>query len=205
MSAGGNGNRLGRRAIRAVAAMFIVVLLAGAAWCERSMRVAEVTGDGQIRDAEQHACTLLGVDLPLVPVMQRMKRRDIGFVQDEVIARLRTRLVGQSVRLVPEGDDAQSPAAALAAQQAVYLYLNDGTLVNRELISDGLAHTAVQPPFSMREAFLHAEAEAMTAKRGLWHEESPTVGRSGTKSIDNQVRTQDFVARYQGPAESEDH
>ena len=49
-----------------------------------------------------------------------------------------------------------------------YLYLSDGTFVNREIIRQGFGHAYLTYPFVYAEDFRAAEREAREAERGLW-------------------------------------
>ena len=49
-----------------------------------------------------------------------------------------------------------------------YLYLQDGTFVNEEIVRQGYGVAYTKYPFKYSEQFLKAEREARKAKRGLW-------------------------------------
>jgi len=50
-----------------------------------------------------------------------------------------------------------------------YVYLEDGTFVNRELVARGLARVYTEPPnLGKREELLEAQREALEARRGIW-------------------------------------
>ncbi|MCL6622480.1 MAG: thermonuclease family protein [Syntrophobacterales bacterium] len=52
-----------------------------------------------------------------------------------------------------------------------YVFLEDGTFVNRELVARGLARVYSQPPNTARqEELLAAQREALEAGRGIWRE-----------------------------------
>ncbi len=51
-----------------------------------------------------------------------------------------------------------------------YLYLQDGTFVNEEIVRQGYGVAYTKYPFKYSEQFLKAEREARKAKRGLWAE-----------------------------------
>ena len=58
-----------------------------------------------------------------------------------------------------------------------YLYLSDGTFVNREIIRQGFGHAYLTYPFVYAEDFRAAEREAREAERGLWGQ-SPAKGQA---------------------------
>lgn len=49
-----------------------------------------------------------------------------------------------------------------------YVYLEDGTFLNLELIRQGFARAYTRFPFKYRRAFEQAEQEARRDQRGLW-------------------------------------
>jgi micrococcal nuclease len=50
-----------------------------------------------------------------------------------------------------------------------FVYLEDGTFVNLELLKEGYASVMTIPPdVSLSSVFLQAEQQARTAKLGLW-------------------------------------
>jgi micrococcal nuclease len=49
-----------------------------------------------------------------------------------------------------------------------YIFLEDGTLLNAEIIRQGYGHALVRYPFSRMEEFRRLEREAMEQRRGLW-------------------------------------
>jgi micrococcal nuclease len=52
-----------------------------------------------------------------------------------------------------------------------YVYLEDGTLVNAEIIRQGYGFAYVKYPFSRMEEFRALEREARNKGRGMWGEE----------------------------------
>lgn len=49
-----------------------------------------------------------------------------------------------------------------------YVYTTEGVLINRELIRQGLGRAYIKFKFDMKDDFLKAEAEAKSARRGMW-------------------------------------
>jgi micrococcal nuclease len=49
-----------------------------------------------------------------------------------------------------------------------YVFLEDGTLLNAEIIKQGYGHTLTRYPFSRMEEFRRLEGEAREQRRGLW-------------------------------------
>ena len=51
-----------------------------------------------------------------------------------------------------------------------YVFLEDGTLLNAEIIKQGYGHAYTQFPFSRMEEFRRLEREAREEQRGLWQQ-----------------------------------
>jgi len=49
-----------------------------------------------------------------------------------------------------------------------YVYLEDGTFVNAEIVKQGYGHAYTKFPFKYMEEFRAYEREAREQKRGLW-------------------------------------
>jgi len=66
-----------------------------------------------------------------------------------------------------------------------YVYLPDGRLIAKELISHGYGFAYTQFPFSKTEEFVDAEKSAEQAKAGLWGNCAVTVQSNGRKQTNN--------------------
>ena len=76
----------------------------------------------------------------------------------------RAALAGKRVRLeVPPRDQIDAYGRLLA-----YVFLEDGTLFNRELVRQGYARAYTRFRFPYRDEFRRLEAEARAAGRGMW-------------------------------------
>lgn len=53
-------------------------------------------------------------------------------------------------------------------RRLAYIYLEDGTFVNRKMIEDGYAETFRAFPFQYKEEFQGLEREAKSEQRGMW-------------------------------------
>lgn len=102
---------------------------------------------------------LIGVDTPET----QDPREPVQHFGLEAATFLRSLLDGQTVRLDYDEQRRDSYQRTLA-----YLYLADGTFVNREIIRQGYGHAYVTHPFRYLDDFRAAEAEAREAGRGLW-------------------------------------
>ncbi len=61
-----------------------------------------------------------------------------------------------------------SPTKDRYERTLAYVYLRDGTLLNKEIIEQGYGHAYMGFPFSKMEEFRAAEREAQSNERGLW-------------------------------------
>lgn len=74
---------------------------------------------------------------------------------------------GKKVTLVPEPNYEDKDVYGRLLR---YIYLEDGTFVNKKIIEDGYANAFLKYPVSKLEEFKKAEKEARDNKRGLWGE-----------------------------------
>jgi micrococcal nuclease len=49
-----------------------------------------------------------------------------------------------------------------------YVYLEDGTFLNAEIVRQGFGHALTRYPFQYMEEFRQLEKEAREQRRGLW-------------------------------------
>jgi micrococcal nuclease len=102
---------------------------------------------------------LIGVDTPET----KDPRKPVQYYGIEASAFLQSMLSGQSVRVAYDHQRRDKYQRTLA-----YLYLSDGTFVNREIIRQGFGHAYLTYPFAYAEDFRAVEREAREAERGLW-------------------------------------
>ena len=106
---------------------------------------------------------LLGVDTPeSVDPTKPVERFGL-----EAVAFTRRLCEGRRVRLEFEPGNTQDRYGRTVA----YVFLEDGTLVNAEIIRQGYGYAYTRFPFARMEEFRALEAEARAARRGLWAEE----------------------------------
>lgn len=104
---------------------------------------------------------LIGVD---APESRRTGRKEIGYYGKEAKAFLTKMLQGHRVRLVYDVGRKDRYGRTLA-----YVYLEDGTFVNAELVGRGYAMVMTVPPnVKYAKTFLSLQREARQANRGLW-------------------------------------
>jgi micrococcal nuclease len=105
---------------------------------------------------------LLGID---APELER-DGQPADFLAHKAKAELARLIQGRRVRLEYDHLRYDQYGRLLA-----YLFLPDGTLVNAELVRQGLAKVYIFPPNNRyQEALLTAQREAMEGRRGLWQQ-----------------------------------
>lgn len=104
---------------------------------------------------------LIGVD---APETRKSGRKEIGYYGSESTDFLTALLLDKTVRL--EYDVA---AEDRYGRILAYVYLEDGTFVNAELLRHGYAMVMTVPPnVSFAEEFVKLQREAREEGRGLW-------------------------------------
>jgi micrococcal nuclease len=105
----------------------------------------------------------IGID---APESRRMFKKEIGYYGKEAKLYLTELLTDKKVRLVSDVDPFDQYGRTLS-----YVYLEDGTFVNAELIKNGYAVMMTIPPnVAFADDFLKLQIEAHENKRGLWNE-----------------------------------
>ena len=102
---------------------------------------------------------LIGVDTPET----QDPREPVQHYGVEATAFLRSLVTGKTVRVDYDQQRIDKYRRTLA-----YLYLADGTFVNREIVRQGFGHAYLTYPFKYAEDFRAVEREAREAERGLW-------------------------------------
>lgn len=121
----------------------------------------DVAGFGRVR--------LLGIDAPEIG---RGLETSAPFGR-EARERLASLVLRRWVRLELEGEALDSYNRHLA-----YVLLEDGLFVNASLVRDGLARVNARRPLVRLAELKRAEAEAQTARRGMWGA-APSIPPSG--------------------------
>jgi micrococcal nuclease len=112
------------------------------------------TGDGE-------KIRLIGID---APESQNVFKKKQGFYGKEAKAYLTNLLKGKRVKLEYDVDRTDQYGRTLA-----YVYLEDGTFVNAELVKNGYAMIMTVPPnVKFADEFLRLQQEAREQNRGLW-------------------------------------
>ena len=104
---------------------------------------------------------LIGVD---APETRRTRNKEIGYYAQESKAFLTQLIIGKKVRLEYDVDILDRYQRTLA-----YVYLEDNTFVNAELVKQGYAMVMTVPPnVKFAELFVKLQQEARENNRGLW-------------------------------------
>jgi micrococcal nuclease len=104
---------------------------------------------------------LIGVDTPET----KDPRKPVQYFGKEATAFTKNLVESKRVRL--EYDQQRQDKYG---QTLIYMYLEDGTFVNAEIIRQGYGFADTRFPFKYLEQFRQLEREAREAKRGLWGE-----------------------------------
>ncbi len=110
---------------------------------------------------------LIGVDTPEM----KDKRPEVRALAQEAAAFVRKSVEGKPVRL--EYD--QKRRHDRYGRTLAYVYLDDGTFLNAEIIRQGYGFAFTRYPFKYLEEFRKLEREARQTSRGLWNNGTPAV------------------------------
>lgn len=165
--------------LRTVIAAIVIALLPAAAWAQRVTKVPDgdtlvVDGVGKIhllgiKSADEPALNLGPSGAPPQPrhdpstpapaaIGGRIKLTRAHPSRDF----LQKAALGKTVRI--EYD----PSAGSSSDRRAYLYLEDGTLLNAEMLKAGRARIDVTRPFAREKEFRRLEEEARAASVGIW-------------------------------------
>ncbi len=109
---------------------------------------------------------LIGVDTP----ESVDSRRPVEYFGKEAVEFTKRRAERKLVRLEYDQANAARGHKDNTPQRRTlaYVFLEDGTLLNAEIIRQGYGHALTRYPFSRMEEFRALEREARAAGRGLW-------------------------------------
>jgi micrococcal nuclease len=102
---------------------------------------------------------LIGVDTPET----KDPRKPVQYFGKEATAFTQRLVEGRRVRLACDHQRQDKYGRILA-----YIYVEDGTFVNAEIIKQGYGFAYTRFPFKFLEEFRQFEGEAREAGRGLW-------------------------------------
>ena len=147
----------------AQAVLLLLLLVAQISTCathDRRSRVCVrvVDGDTIVLDGGERV-RLIGVDTP----ESVDPRRPVEWFGKEASAFTRRLVEGRRVRLEYDRTRRDVHRRTLA-----YVYLEDGTFVNLEIVRRGYGHAYTRFPFRYLEQFRAAERQARAERAGLW-------------------------------------
>lgn len=146
--------------------LVLCLLLAAPALARDTARVESVADGDTIKvrlNGERITIRLIGVDTPEMGDRLDPSAPPQAFAR-EATTFTRDRLRGAEVELEYESGDRHDRYGRTLA----YVFLVDGTFLNRELLRNGYARAYTRFPFRFRELFLAEEAAARKAARGIW-------------------------------------
>ncbi len=118
-----------------------------------------IDGDTVVLEGGEHV-RYIGMDTPETVD----PRKPVQCFGVEAVRRNKEFALGKSVRLVKDVSDRDRYGRLLR-----YVYLENGTFVNLELVKEGYARASTFPPdVKFASEFVAAEKAAREAKRGLW-------------------------------------
>ncbi|MBI2334252.1 thermonuclease family protein [Candidatus Daviesbacteria bacterium] len=134
-------------------------------------------------DSKKETIRLIGIDSPETVD----PRKPVQCFGKEASAKLKSLISGKSVRL--EADQSQDNRDKYQ-RFLRYVFLEDGTNVNKLMVSEGFAYEyTYNTPYKYQSEFKQAQKEAEENKRGLWADNAcptsspqPSIQTSGTSS-----------------------
>jgi len=120
--------------------------------------VRVIDGDTIVLDGEE-TIRLIGVDTPET----KDPRKPVQYFGQEAYKFTRSLVEGKRVRIEFDQERVDKHGRTLA-----YVYLEDGTFLNAEIIKQGYGFAYTQFPFKYLEEFRQYEREARENERGLW-------------------------------------
>lgn len=142
---------------------------AGPPPAERVLVTGVVDGDtiNVLRGRRQETVRLIGVDTP------ETGRPDtpVQFYGPEAALFTRRTLLEKRVRLEFESPDRAGGNTDKYDRTLAYVFTDDGTNFNLELIRQGFGRAYTKYPFHYQAAFVKAEQAARRAERGMWNRE----------------------------------
>lgn len=119
---------------------------------------------------------LLGIETP----DGKSPKEIYGLHGQRALSFIEKMLLGQDVRL--EFDTGTGRNKDDSGQTLAYVYTRDGTLVNGEMVKQGLAFVLGTEQFRLANDFRGFEREAMQAMRGVWGSSSSSATLASTPS-----------------------
>ena len=149
-------------------------LLLGQAW-RTCIRV--IDGDTIVLDSKE-TVRLIGVDTPET----KDPRKPVQYFGEEAYRFTKSIVEGKRIRLEYDQDRIDKYGRTLA-----YVYLEDGTFLNAEIIKQGYGFAYTNYPFKYMEEFRRYERESRENKRRLWAREDQKTVETKPKADDSTI------------------
>lgn len=141
--------------------LLLIVVLAGCGGREGYRMVKRVIDGDTFVLENGEKVRLIGID---APESRNTGRKKIGFFGKESKAFLKQYLTGRQVRLEYDVTRTDMYGRTLA-----YVYMEDGTFLNAELVKQGYANVYTYPPnVKYADLFVDMQRDARENERGLW-------------------------------------
>lgn len=149
--------------MKRLSAFLIAFLIAvSPAWAEKVRYV--IDGDTFILQNNQRV-RMVGINAPEISHRRYGKKKGQPYGR-EAKACLADLIDKKEVRLTRGGKDEFDRYG----RRLAFVYLPDGTFVNREMVARGCAETYRKFSFDEKDDFLKAEDQARLARKGMWAE-----------------------------------
>ncbi len=141
---------------------------------ERFVVTRVIDGDTYVLD-DKRSIRLIGIDTP----EKNHPTKPLEFFAEEATNYSKSLVEGKTVFLEYDNEKLDKYGRTLA-----YIYLEDGTLINKKLIEEGYAYAYVRFPFQKMDEFVAAEKNAIRSLKGLWAD----FGKNELRWIMNQKK-----------------
>jgi len=152
----------------------IFSLLLGQAW---RTCIKVIDGDTIVLDGKEKV-RLIGVDTPET----KDPRKPVQYFGEEAYRFTKSIVEGKRVRLEHDRERIDKYGRTLA-----YVYLEDGTFLNAEIIKQGYGFAYTKYPFKYMEEFRRYEREARENRKGLWADEKQKTIATEQKADDSTI------------------
>jgi micrococcal nuclease len=142
--------------------------------------VRVVDGDTIVLDGNE-TVRLIGVDTPET----KDPRRPVQYYGAEASAFTKKLVEGKNIRLEYDQEQKDKYGRTLA-----YIYLEDGTFVNAEIIKQGIGFAYIKYPFKYLDQFYAMEREARIKEIGFWSHTSALPSETVSQVAVIQPKTQ---------------
>jgi len=152
----------------------LICLLIALLWpgiCPGEVRVRFVVDGDTVFLEDGERVRYAGIDAPEMGHEGRSEPESLAVAARRFNERA---VLGRRIRLETDQERRGRHGRLLA-----YVYLEDGAMINRILLQEGLAHVMTTPPnVRYRQELLTAQREAMASRRGIWAVSSNDTGLS---------------------------